>query len=93
MVGAVIHDTDKHQFTIDISDYCAYLAYSDVGYKVIDIYTTYVPEALRGQNIAAELVAAAIDFVKQNNLKIIPTCSYVERYIERKGLQALVQEA
>lgn len=93
MVAIVIHDTDKHQFKMDIGDYCAYLAYSNAGHKVIDIYTTYVPEALRGQNIAAELVDAAIDFVKQNNLKIIPTCSYVERYIQRKGLQDLVQNA
>ncbi len=93
MLGTVIHDTDKNQFTIDIGEYCAYLAYSNVGGDIIDIYTTYVPEALRGQNIASELVGAAIDYAKQNNLKIIPTCSYVERYMQRKGLQGLLKQA
>lgn len=89
----VIHDTDRHQFKTDSENACAYLAYAYSGSDVIDIHTTYVPEALRGKNIAGELVAAAIDFAKQNNLKIIPTCSYVARYMERKGLQDLVQEA
>lgn len=92
MTKSVIHDINNHQFKIESENGCAYLAYTQVDTKVMDIYSTYVPEALRGKNIAADLAAAAVDFAKQNNLTIIPTCSYVERYMQRNDLMALVKE-
>ncbi len=50
----------------------------------IDIYHTFAPEKLRGRGIAARLMQAAIDYAKENNLKVIPTCTYAQKFMERK---------
>jgi len=47
----------------------------------IDMYHTYVPPLLRNRGIAAELVKFALDYAKQHNLRVIPTCPYVADYI------------
>lgn len=82
----VIHDTNEHQFKVIINGETAYLAYANMGDKTMDCYRTFVPQSLRGQGIAAELTKAALSYAEENNLKVIPTCSYVERYMQRKGL-------
>lgn len=43
----------------------------------------YVLPQLRGQGIAADLVESVIEFAKENELKIIPICSYAKSYISR----------
>lgn len=43
----------------------------------------YVMSQLRGQGIAADLVESVIEFSKENELKIIPICSYAKSYISR----------
>ena len=44
---------------------------------------TEVPEALRGQGIAAKLARVALDHARDENWKIVPACSFIERYIQR----------
>jgi uncharacterized protein len=50
---------------------------------VLDVRHTYSPPALRGSGIAARLTAAAFDYAREHGLKILPTCSYTRRYVER----------
>ncbi|MFD1261846.1 GNAT family N-acetyltransferase [Entomomonas asaccharolytica] len=82
----IIHDAIEHQFKVNINEKCAYLAYANMGDRTIDCYRTFVPETLRGKGIAAKLTNAVLDYAEQNSLKIIPTCSYVEKYMQSKGL-------
>lgn len=43
---------------------------------------------MRGKGIAMKLVEAAVDYARENNLKISPMCSYVAwAFNERKDLQ------
>lgn len=44
---------------------------------------TAVPDALRGQGIAAKLVRAALDSARHQGLKVIPSCGYVATYMDR----------
>ena len=44
---------------------------------------TFVPDALRGQGIAADLVRVALEEARQRHWKIVPRCSYVAGFIER----------
>ncbi|MDY0407503.1 GNAT family N-acetyltransferase [Virgibacillus soli] len=44
---------------------------------------TYVSNDLRGQGVAAKLVEHVINYAKNENKKIIPTCSYVATYFKR----------
>jgi uncharacterized protein len=44
---------------------------------------TWVDDSLRGQGVARELLDALVNFTRQNKLKIVPMCSYVEVMFRR----------
>ncbi|NDP43630.1 MAG: N-acetyltransferase [Aromatoleum sp.] len=50
---------------------------------VLRMHHTEVPPALRGRDIASELVKAALAWAAANHLKIEPRCSYVRAYMKR----------
>lgn len=78
----VIHDTINSAFVIKIDDSSSYVAYS-ISDGIMDLYTTYTPPQLRGRGLAEKVVRAALDYAKENNLKVLPSCSYVRVFIER----------
>ena len=45
----VRHDQAGHRFEAEIDGDCAYLAYVDLGKQTLDMYRTYVPDALRAR--------------------------------------------
>jgi len=53
---------------------------------------TGVPAALQGRGIAAQLVAAALDWARAEGVKVVPACSYVRVYMQRhRDTQDLLQ--
>lgn len=80
------HDKKNHRFEVDMNGANAYLVYMDLGKQTLDIYRTFVPESLRGHGLAAALTEEALQYARANGYSVIPSCSYVERYMERKGL-------
>lgn len=50
---------------------------------VIDVTSTVVHEKYQGQGMAGKLFDALIDYVNEHSLKIIPTCSYIEKKLMR----------
>ncbi len=44
---------------------------------------TFVPPELRGRGIAANLVRAALADARAKNLKVVPACSFVAKFIAR----------
>ncbi|KQQ60336.1 acetyltransferase [Pseudomonas sp. Leaf127] len=85
---SIHHDQAGHQFTIDIDGHRAYLTYMDLGQQTLDFYRTFVPDALRGRGIAAALTEQALAFADKGGYTVIPSCSYVERYMERHELRS-----
>ena len=47
---------------------------------------TIVNTGNEGKGIAKKLVDAAVDFARQNNYKIIPTCPYAKKVLEGSDL-------
>ncbi|MDG1582033.1 GNAT family N-acetyltransferase [Pseudomonas sp. GOM6] len=81
---SIHHDQAGHQFETVVDGHRAYLAYMDLGKQTLDIYRTFVPNALRGQGIAAALTEQALEYAESMGYTVIPSCSYVERYLERR---------
>ena len=81
------HDQAGHQFETNVDGHRAYLTYMDLGKQTLDIYRTFVPNALRGRGIAAALTEQALAYAEQMGYTVIPSCSYVERYMERHQRQ------
>jgi len=76
------HDVEQNRFVSYVEDYEAVVEYTLKG-NVIDLYRTFTPPELRGKGVAGKIVKYALERAKNNNLKVIPTCSYVRVYIER----------
>ncbi|WP_028238826.1 GNAT family N-acetyltransferase [Stutzerimonas azotifigens] len=83
----VHHDREGHQFQTVVDGHRAYLAYMDLGKQTLDIYRTFVPNELRGRGIAAVLAEHALAFAEREGYTVIPSCSYVESYLERRQRQ------
>jgi hypothetical protein len=82
MEPKVIHEKENERFVIYSEGNEVYVEYSMIG-SDINLYHTYTNPALRGKGLAAQVVRAAFEFAKENNLKVIPTCSYVQSFVAK----------
>ena len=48
-----------------------------------NICRTFVDDTLRGQGIADKLMQAALDKIKNDGMKIVPSCSYARIWFEK----------
>ena len=53
--------------------------------KTITIDHTQVDEKLAGQGIGEQLVQAAVQYARENGLKIKPLCPYARKVLERNA--------
>jgi predicted GNAT family acetyltransferase len=79
----VEHDPQKQCFSAVVDGHLAILEYRTVGAQTLDFHHTYVPNELRGRGVAAILAKAGLAFAKQQGCKVIPSCSYIEVYLQR----------
>lgn len=75
------HERDTHRFLGDTPSGTAVLAYVPAGAGALELYSTYVPAAERGQGLGAELVQAAVTYAREQGLRIVPTCWYVADWL------------
>jgi hypothetical protein len=48
--------------------------------NTLEYYSTFVLEKYRGQRLANQLANEALNYAQKNNLKVIPTCSFVNTF-------------
>ena len=77
------HDESDNKFFATVNGKEAYLRYLLIDKETMNMIKTYVPPELRGHGIAGEVVHAGLEYAKEKGYKVIPTCSYVETYIQR----------
>jgi len=88
----VKHNIEASRFEIDLGDNAAFLNYHISG-NVITLIHVFTPPEFRGKGIAAQVAKYALDYARNNNLKVIPQCPYVRDYVERhEEYQDLVVE-
>ncbi|HEY4645364.1 MAG TPA: GNAT family N-acetyltransferase [Steroidobacteraceae bacterium] len=79
----VEHDAERNRFVTRFPEGDAKLVYKRLAARTLDLTHTYVPPVLRGRGVADALVRAALAHARQQQLKIVPTCPYVERWFEK----------
>lgn len=84
MEPEVIHEKENERFIIYSEDKESFIEYR-LSDNLIDLYHTYTDPGLRGKGLAAQVVRAAFEYAKENNLKVVPTCSYVQAFVRRYG--------
>ncbi len=78
--NSVEHDSVAQEFRIALGDETAVLQYRRDA-RGLNIFHTEVPIAHRRQGIAHRLAHAALEFAKENDLRVTPTCPFVADYI------------
>lgn len=81
----VMHNQAAQTFEVFVDGHRAHLDYRPVGEGVLDYHHTFVPDALRGRGIAAELTQAALAYARAEGYQVQPSCSYVEVYMKRQA--------
>lgn len=87
----VIHNPEEETFILSIKGKEASLKYRKLDSSTLELYSTFVPAEGRGQGLAGTLTKEALEYAKDNNYSVRPTCSFVSAYIEKhKEYQKLV---
>jgi predicted GNAT family acetyltransferase len=81
-MNEVINDLQGSRFVLDNSGQEVYVLYAE-DKETLDLYSTYTPPKLRGQGLAEKVVLAAFEYAKENNLKVIASCWYVRKFLEK----------
>jgi predicted GNAT family acetyltransferase len=68
---------------IENGDVLAEVTFEPVGEGTLVLDHTYVTTALRGQNLAEELVKRVVEHARKTNQRIIPACSYAHAQFRR----------
>lgn len=79
----IIHKTDNQRFETVIDGVIAYLGYKKVDDNTLDYNHTIVPDELGGRGVGKALATFALDYARDNNLKIVPSCSFVAHFINK----------
>ena len=78
----VVNNPEKHQFEIKLGQELGLLTYREHGAQIVLLHTE-VPESHRGKGFADKLAKAALEYAKQNNLAVVPSCRFVRAYLKR----------
>lgn len=80
----VLHDADRHQFTLSCSSDTATLQYNVVRPGLVDFQSTWVPPSHRGRGTGARLVRHALDWARAEGYRVIPSCWFVGEFFARQ---------
>ncbi len=80
----VTHQPERKCFAVVQEDEEAVLEYRLSQQGAVDFCRTFVPEGMRGQGVAADLVAKGVGWARAQGLSISASCSYVQKWLERE---------
>lgn len=78
----VHHNSAEHRFEASVDGKLCVADYELRDGEIVFTHT-YVPVDLRGRGIAEKLVRAALEFARDQQLRVLPACSYVALFIQR----------
>ena len=72
-----IYANDEKGELMAKADFCV------VGKGIIDIAHVYTNPVLRGQGVAGQLMEAVVEYMRENNLKAVASCSYAYSWLQK----------
>jgi predicted GNAT family acetyltransferase len=79
---SVRHNPAANRYEADVDGHLAVCAYELAGERMIFTHTLVPPE-LRGRGVAEFMVRAALADARTAGRRVVPTCSYVAKFIGR----------
>ena len=81
--NAIKNNTHHHQFELVTDGKRSIVAYQKVDDDTLALTHTEVDPSLEGHGVGSKLVEDVLQYVEQNNLKIVPLCPFVAVYLKR----------
>lgn len=81
MTNTVVHNADKSRFDVFADTELAGFAEYTESENVRDFHHTVTYPQFRGQGLAAIVVREALEQTRADGKKILPSCSYVEKFV------------
>ncbi len=78
----VIDNKEKKRFETEINGHPAFIEYA-VRPNILVLTHTEVDKALAGKGVGSELVETVLLEIELRGLKVVPECSFVEKYIKK----------
>ena len=77
------NNTHHHRFELDTDGKLSFVAYQHVDDETLALVHTQVDPSLEGHGVGSKLVEGVLQYIEQNNLKIIALCPFVVTYLKR----------
>ena len=81
-MGDVVNNETARRFEVTVDGHTGFLQYARSDGR-IELLHTEVPPELGGRGIGGTLAKAALEHARQAGLRVIATCPFVKKYIER----------
>jgi predicted GNAT family acetyltransferase len=79
----LIDNSELQRFELHVDNHIAFIEYKFKDDKLLFLIHTEVPPELEGKGVASAIVQKALQHAKDNNIKIIPRCSFVQSFLEK----------
>jgi uncharacterized protein len=79
----VIHNPAANRFEMAIEEQLAVVNYRMVGDDTYNLYYAGVPPEWEGRGFGSHLIKGALDQIKAEGKKFIPTCPFIAAYVRR----------
>ena len=84
MSATSIHNnTHKQQFELKTDGKLSIVVYQAIDDETLALTHTEVDPSLEGHGVGSQLVEGVLEYIEQNNLKIVPLCPFVTAYLKR----------
>ena len=77
------HEPENERFVVATESGDATLEYRHAGTKTLDYRSTFVPEKERNHGIGERMVLDALDWARDNDYSVIPSCPFVKAVARR----------
>ena len=78
----IVNNPEQKRFEVEIDGQLAMVQYIHAGSNIVFTHTE-VPVELEGQGIAGAMAKVALDFARDNDLKVQPLCPFIKAYMQR----------
>lgn len=79
----VQNDEKARKFYATVDGQEAVIEYAHMEGDIYNLAHTFVPEEMRGQGVAEQLVRGALDQIRDKGARFLPSCPYVQTFLKR----------